>query len=160
MKIYQYDIRVGNKIETAVVVPFASESRIEGIANNLLVNAEEVIMTVWQNGEKLDTKSFTKEVELAEVVIIEEKPKMKKSDVFFKVNEKYTVLMRSTGNREFEVTEIDLKNDYVYGKYANGDIKKYKAELNLHWKTNLPDSYSIIVDNRTKFKVSSKNLIK
>ena len=74
MKIYQYDVRKGNKIETAVVVPFTSESRVEEIAMNHLEGADEVIVTVWKYGKQVETLSFLPKVEevAVEEVIAEE----------------------------------------------------------------------------------------
>ena len=79
MKIYQYDVRKGNTIETAVVVPFSSESRVEEIAINHLEGADEVIVTVWKYGKQVETLSFLPKVEevaveevIAEEVAVEE----------------------------------------------------------------------------------------
>ena len=82
MKIYQYDVRKGNKIETAVVVPYSSDSRIKEIAMNHLDGNDEVIVTVWENGSKIETLSFLNEVEEVEVEDVKIKKLNKASDVF------------------------------------------------------------------------------
>ena len=82
MKIYQYDVRKGKKIETAIVVPYTSDSRIKEIAMNHLEGNEEVIVTVWENGSKIETLSFLNEVEEVEVEDVKIKKLNKASDVF------------------------------------------------------------------------------
>ena len=82
MKIYQYNVRKGNKIETAAVVSYTSDSRIKEIAMNHLDGNDEVIVTVWENGSKIETLSFLNEVEEVEVEDVKIKKLNKASDVF------------------------------------------------------------------------------
>ena len=82
MKIYQYNVRKGNKIETATVVSYTSDSRIKEIAMNHLDGNDEVIVTVWENGSKIETLSFLNEVEEVEVEDVKIKKLNKASDVF------------------------------------------------------------------------------
>lgn len=111
---------------------------------------KEMEMALKQMEEKI--AEVTSEIEKLEKTEVK---KTTKADVFFKAGEAYVVFMRSSGNRKFECTKIDLENNFVYGSYNGGTEKKYKATP-VKNDNNMIVEYHIIVDNRTKLACGSK----